>query len=137
MMRGEKGNVARHVMCSSQNKRITITFFRVRMDAQKTPSPIPPMTSDAMTPLQPGDPTDAAANGAGSSGKDALDLVPKLSVSGTPMVMVPQVPQTVLSPKSLSPGGTGVFLPCSANNSRGHNKNRARRRAQKGRKDGF
>nr|XP_017233359.1 PREDICTED: uncharacterized protein LOC108207422 [Daucus carota subsp. sativus] len=137
VMRGEKGNVARHVMCSSQNKRITITFFRVRMDAQKTPSPIPPMTSDAMTPLQPGDPTDAAANGAGSSGKDALDLVPKLSVSGTPMVMVPQVPQTVLSPKSLSPGGTGVFLPCSANNSRGHNKNRARRRAQKGRKDGF
>lgn len=132
VMRGNSADVARHVMCSSSNKRISITFFRVRMDAQENiRSPMPPMTG-AMTLWQPGVPNANAAAIGAIDGYEAVDLVPKWGVLRTPDVALPPVRPMVLSPKRMSQGGTGVFLPWNVNNSKKHMKHLPPR-AQKGR----
>lgn len=120
MMRGNSADMARHVMCSSLNKRISITFFRVRMNAHENiPSPMPAMTGTGdVTLWQPSVPSAyAAANGA-LDGYEAMDSVPKWGVLRTPNVMLPPIRPMVLSPKRMSQGGTGFFLPWNISNSR-------------------
>lgn len=132
VMRGNSADLARHVMSSSSNKRTSITFFRVRMDARENiPSPTPPMTG-AMTLWQPGVPNAYAPANVAFTGYEAMDLVPKWGVLRTPNVMLPPIRPVVLSPERMSQGGTGFFLPWNVNNSRKHTRHLPPR-AQKGR----
>lgn len=108
-MRGNSADMARHVMCPSSNKRVSITFFKVRMDTTETNSSadMPPLTR-AMTLWQPGPYT--VPNGA-HNGYEGMDPLPKWGVLRSPLVMLAPMHPMVLSPKSIPRGGTGVFLP--------------------------
>ncbi|CAL5427839.1 unnamed protein product [Camellia sinensis] len=107
VMRGNSSDMARHVMCPSPNKRVSITFFKVRseMNQNNSPTTMPPLTR-AMTLWQPGVPSSyPVPNG-------APNVIPKWGVLRAPVVMltVPMHPM-VMSPRRIPPGGTGVFLP--------------------------
>ncbi|KAK6940872.1 hypothetical protein RJ641_030403 [Dillenia turbinata] len=96
VMRQNSADMARHVMCQSANKRISITFFKVRQDTHHIQSPgVAPLTS-AMTVWQP---------------VPSAYAMPKWGVISSPMVMVAPVRPMVLSPRRLPRGGTGVYLP--------------------------
>lgn len=131
-MRGNSADVARHVMCSSPSKRISITFFRVRTQTHENISTaVSPMTG-AMTLWQPGVPNSYALSNGARNGYEEMDLIPKWGVLRSPMVMLAPVRPMVLSPKRMPRGGTGVFLPWNANGTRKHTKHLPPR-AQKGR----
>ncbi|KAJ8549070.1 hypothetical protein K7X08_032777 [Anisodus acutangulus] len=111
VMRGNSADMARHAMCSSPNKRVTITFFKVRTEMGNKFSEVAPLTR-AMTLSQPGVPTHyATANGAQSNGYEPMDVIPKWGVLRAPMVMLAPVCPVVLNPRRAPHGGTGVFLP--------------------------
>ncbi|KAL2900569.1 E3 ubiquitin-protein ligase RMA1, partial [Bienertia sinuspersici] len=106
VMRNNSADMARHVMCASQSKRVSITFSRVRPDSvqshRSSPlsscSPLP----QAMTMWQPGMP----------NGDQTVDVVPKWGVIRAPIVMLaPMSPVAMNSKRNLPRGGTGVFLP--------------------------
>ncbi|XP_027352104.1 RNA demethylase ALKBH10B-like isoform X2 [Abrus precatorius] len=84
VMRGNSADMARHVMCPSPNRRVSITFFRVRPDSNQCQSPTPTMTT-AMTLWQPG--------------------------IASPLVMLTPMRPMAVNPRKLPRGGTGVFLP--------------------------
>ena len=92
VMRGNSADLARHVICSSHNRRISITFFKVRSpDTPPTKEP----NSLSSTPKSPHvwPPTCAAHE----------------MVAASPPVMLLSSP---LPPgRKLSRSGTGVFLP--------------------------
>nr|WJK44236.1 ALKBH5 [Catalpa fargesii] len=107
VMRGNSSDTARHVMCSSPNKRVTISFFRVRSlhtDAESISnlSEITPL-SKAMTLWQPGAPT-PYTNG-------PMGIIPKWGLLQSPMVMLAPVHPVAGSSRRFPRGGTGVFLP--------------------------
>ncbi|THG15481.1 RNA demethylase ALKBH10B-like [Camellia sinensis] len=107
VMRGNSSDMARHVMCPSPNKRVSITFFKVRseMNQNNSPTTMPPLTR-AMTLWHPGVPSSyPVPNG-------APNVIPKWGVLRAPVVMLtaPMHPM-VMSPRRIPPGGTGVFLP--------------------------
>ncbi|KAI9080317.1 hypothetical protein K1719_037711 [Acacia pycnantha] len=134
VMRGNSADMARHVMCPSPNRRVSITFFRVRPDSNQSQTPIPSMAT-AMTVWQPGIASSpyALANGA-VSGSEAMDMMmPKWGIIRAPMVMLTPMRPMVLSSRKLprGGGGTGVFLPWNVP-SRKHAKHLPPR-AQKGR----
>lgn len=114
VMRGNSADTARHVMCPSPNRRISITFFRVRPDSNQSQSPPTTPTSPlngAMTVWQPGIASPCpVANGA-SSGYEAMDAMPKWGVLHAPLVMLAPVRPMLMSPRRMPHGGTGVFLP--------------------------
>ncbi|KAK8485767.1 hypothetical protein V6N11_037038 [Hibiscus sabdariffa] len=131
VMRGNSSDTARHVMCPSQNKRVSITFFRVRPDTNQGQSPPTTPQSGAMTLWQPSVPgTYPMSNGA-LNGYETLDTMPKWGVLHAPVVMLAPVRPVVVSPKKLPSGGTGVFLPWTVG-SKKHTK-QLPPRAQKGR----
>ncbi|KAI3668194.1 hypothetical protein L6452_43271 [Arctium lappa] len=107
VMRGNSADMARHVMCQSPTKRISITFFKVRIDnnCDKTPmSPKDPMTG-ALTVWQPG----VVPNG---TTLDGYDIIPKWGAIRAPqLLMLAPIRPMVMSPRRLPRGGTGVFLP--------------------------
>ncbi|XP_057742340.1 RNA demethylase ALKBH10B-like [Arachis stenosperma] len=112
VMRGNSADMARHVMCPSPNRRVSITFFRVRPDSNQSQSPTTPtMTAGAMTLWQP---SIASPYGAAITGYDGMEMMmPKWGMIRAPMVMLAAapVPPMVLNPRKLAGGGTGVFLP--------------------------
>lgn len=113
VMRGNSADMARHVMCQSSNKRVSITFFKVRTETNdnNNSSAIPPLTR-AMTLWQPGVPTPyTPANGTINGYEPTMDVVPKWGVLRAPLLMLAPVRPMVLSPKRIPHGGTGVFLP--------------------------
>lgn len=114
VMRGNSSDMARHVMCQSPNKRVSITFFRVRSNTnQNDSSTIPPLTR-AMTLWQPSVPNSfTIPNGAMNGYEATMDMMPKWGVLRTPVVMLAApVHPMVLSPRRSPNGsGTGVFLP--------------------------
>ncbi|KAK8481166.1 hypothetical protein V6N13_079508 [Hibiscus sabdariffa] len=131
VMRGNSSDTARHVMCPSPNKRVSITFFRVRPDTNQGQSPPTTPQSGAMTLWQPSVPgTYPMSNGA-LNGYETLDTMPKWGVLHAPVVMLAPVHPVVVSPKKLPSGGTGVFLPWTVG-SKKHTK-QLPPRAQKGR----
>jgi alkylated DNA repair protein alkB family protein 5 len=131
-MRGNSADMARHVMCPSPNKRVSITFFRVRPESNQYQSPTsPPMAAGAMTLWQPGVTSPYAAPNGALNGYEAMDTMPRWGVLRTPVVMLAPVRPMVLSPQSLPQGGTGVFLPWTMG-SKKHAKHLPPR-AQKGR----
>ncbi|CAA0828137.1 oxidoreductase- 2OG-Fe(II) oxygenase family protein [Striga hermonthica] len=124
VMRGNSSEIARHVMCSSLNKRTSITFFRVRADSsEKNHSPL----SKAMTLWQPGVP----APYTGPNNYEPMSMVPKWGLLRSPIVMLGPVRPLVVSPGRGPQGGTGVFLPWAVG-SRKHTK-QLPPRAQRGR----
>ncbi|RDX57769.1 hypothetical protein CR513_62966, partial [Mucuna pruriens] len=129
VMRGNSGDMARHVMCPSPNRRVSITLFRVRPDSNQCQSPIPTMTS-AMTLCQPGMASSFTLPNGPLSGYEAMDMMPKWGILSAPMVMLPMRPMAV-NTRKLPRSGTGVFLPW-----KGASRKHARHlppRAQKGR----
>ncbi|KAB2069142.1 hypothetical protein ES319_A08G077500v1 [Gossypium barbadense] len=130
VMRGNSSDMARHVMCPSPNKRVSITFFRVRPDINHQSPPTTPQ-SGAMTLWQPGVPGPYAMSNGVLSGYEALDTMPKWGVLRAPVVMLAPVRPVVVSPRKLPRGGTGVFLPWTMG-SKKHTKHLPPR-AQKGR----
>ncbi|KAJ7977456.1 2OG-Fe(II) oxygenase family oxidoreductase [Quillaja saponaria] len=110
VMRGNSADMARHVMCQSSNRRVSITFFLVRPDSKQSQSPTPHVTS-AMTLWQPGIPSPYLMPNGTLSGSEAMDMMPKWGVLCAPMVMLNPMRPMVLSPCKLPRGGTGVFLP--------------------------
>ncbi|VVB03684.1 unnamed protein product [Arabis nemorensis] len=53
VMRGNSADMARHVMCPSPNKRVAITFFKLKQDSGKVQ---PPPTTNPVTLWRPGTP---------------------------------------------------------------------------------
>ncbi|XP_039035773.1 RNA demethylase ALKBH10B-like [Hibiscus syriacus] len=128
VMRGNSSDTARHVMCPSPNKRVSITLFRVRLDTNQGQSP-PTTQSGAMT-WQPAAPGPYVVSNGNLNGYKAFDTMPKWGVLHAPVVMLAPVRPVVMSPRKLPRGGTGVFLPWTMG-SKKHTK--LPPRAQKGR----
>lgn len=105
VLRNNSADMARHVMCASPSKRVSITFSRVRPDSvhNQHSTPLTPLPQ-AMTLWQPGMPQ-TLSNG------DAMDPIPKWGVIQAPVVMLAPVRPVVMNPRKLPRGGTGVFLP--------------------------
>ncbi|KAE9611503.1 hypothetical protein Lal_00011868 [Lupinus albus] len=99
VMRGNSGDMARHVMCPSPNTRVSITFFRVRPDSNHSQ----PTTSTIASPY-------AMPNGA-VSGYEGIDMMPKWGMFRGPMLMLTPVRPMTMNPRKVYGGGTGVFLP--------------------------
>ncbi|XP_065861197.1 RNA demethylase ALKBH10B-like isoform X2 [Euphorbia lathyris] len=113
VMRGNSADMARHVMCPSPNKRVSITFFRVRPEANQIQSPPTSPMAGAMTLWQPSITNPYAMPNGGLGGYEAMDAMPKWGVLRAPVVMLAPMRPMVLSPKRMpqAQGGTGVFLP--------------------------
>ncbi|XP_059660534.1 RNA demethylase ALKBH10B-like [Cornus florida] len=112
VMRGNSADTARHVMCPSQNKRVSITFFRVRQDPNLNNSTAMTPLNGTMTIWQPGVPGPyTMPNGALNGCYEAMDVIPKWGVLRAPVVMLAPMRPMVLSPQGIPHGGTGVFLP--------------------------
>lgn len=110
VMRGNSADMARHVMCQSPTKRISLTFFKVRTDSyeKNTSATGSSATTSAMTMWQPGGPNGTL------NGYDSMGMVSKWGALGTPqLVMLAPVSPMVLSLRRWPHGGTGVFLPWS------------------------
>ncbi|CAA2935102.1 uncharacterized LOC107863921 [Olea europaea subsp. europaea] len=108
VMRGNSSDTARHVMCSSSNKRVTVTFFRVRVETQNAEAT--PFTG-AMTLWQSGVQTSYAVPNGMVSPYEAMDTIPKWGVLRAPVVTLSPMLPMVLNPQRIPQGGTGVFLP--------------------------
>ncbi|KAK7355782.1 hypothetical protein VNO80_15044 [Phaseolus coccineus] len=130
VMRGNSADMARHVMCPSPNRRVSIAFFRVRPDSNQCQSPTPAMTN-AMTLWQPSIASPYALPNGALSSYEGMDMMPKWGVLRSPMVMLTPMRHVALTPRKLAGGGTGVFLPWNMP-SRKHAKHLPPR-AQKGR----
>ncbi|XP_052171235.1 RNA demethylase ALKBH10B [Diospyros lotus] len=111
VMRGNSSDMARHVMCPSPNKRVSITFFRVRSDTEKNGSTTMLPLTRAMTVWQPGVPSSYAIPNGAQSGCESMDVIPKWGVLRAPVVMLAPMHPVVVSPRRIPQGGTGVFLP--------------------------
>ncbi|XP_071738271.1 RNA demethylase ALKBH10B-like [Rutidosis leptorrhynchoides] len=113
VMRGNSADMARHAMCQSPTKRISVTFFKVRMDSNLKNS----SATGAITVWQPSVPTPYPSNRIPNGTVkryDSLNAVSKWGVFGAPqLLMLPPVRPMVLTPRRLPCGGTGVFLPWS------------------------
>ncbi|KAL1226316.1 RNA demethylase ALKBH10B [Cardamine amara subsp. amara] len=84
VMRGNSADMARHVMCPSPNKRVAITFFKLKPDSSKVQ---PPPTTNPVTLWPPGTPAP-----------------PVFGMVRAPLVMLAPAPKRL-------DAGTGVFLP--------------------------
>ncbi|KMS97024.1 hypothetical protein BVRB_7g179400 [Beta vulgaris subsp. vulgaris] len=107
VMRNNSADMARHVMCASPSRRVSITFSRIRPDSVHNhhTAPLSPLPQ-AMTMWQPGMPNpQAMSNG------DAMDVIPKWGVIRAPLVMLAPVRPVVMNARRMPRGGTGVFLP--------------------------
>ncbi|PQQ16811.1 uncharacterized protein Pyn_08806 [Prunus yedoensis var. nudiflora] len=111
VMRGNSADMARHVMCPSPNRRVSITFFRVRVDSNQFQSPPTPTQNGAMALWQPGVASPYAVQDGALNGYEGMDVMPKWGVLRAPVVMLAPVRPMVLSPRKVPPSGTGVFLP--------------------------
>ena len=100
--------MARHVMCPSPNRRVSITFFRVKPDSNQCH---PPPMATAMTLWQPSIASPYSLPNGALSSYDAMDMMPKWGVLRAPMVMLTPVAPVVSNSSKHPHGGTGVFLP--------------------------
>ncbi|KAJ4842917.1 hypothetical protein Tsubulata_023842 [Turnera subulata] len=111
VMRGNSADMAGHAMCPSSNKRISITFFRVRPESTQVQSPPTSPMAGAMTLWQPAIPSPYPIPNGAPNGYETIEAIPNWGVVRTPVVMLAPVRPLVLSPKRMPRGGTGVFLP--------------------------
>ncbi|KAL8548450.1 hypothetical protein ACS0TY_007669 [Phlomoides rotata] len=127
VMRGTSSDTARHVMCSSQNKRVSVTFFKVRTEVDNNPSEMT-TSSRATTLWQPGVPTPRTM----PNFYGPMNMMPKWGLLRAPLVMLAPVRPLVVNPRRVLRGGTGVFLPWNGSSRRHHAKHLPPR-AQRGR----
>ncbi|KAF8115435.1 hypothetical protein N665_0027s0050 [Sinapis alba] len=121
VMRGNSADMARHVMCPSETKRVSITFFRLRPEINHNSL----HNDSVMTMWQhqpchyPMTPTPYL-----NCYDHSTEMMPKLGVLRPPMVMMappPVQPMVLSSPSVMGNGvGTGVFLPWASVSSRKH-----------------
>ncbi|KAL1816646.1 hypothetical protein ACET3Z_019220 [Daucus carota] len=108
VMRGNSADMARHVMCPSQSKRISVTFFKVQTDGiVKNSSPL----NRALTLWQPGISNGYSVPRGTYYSYEAMDVISKCNVLRNPIFMCAPMRPMVLGPKRITRGGTGVFLP--------------------------
>ncbi|XP_076915074.1 RNA demethylase ALKBH10B-like isoform X2 [Bidens hawaiensis] len=98
VMRGNSADMARHAMCQSPTKRISVTFFKVREDKNQPPKD---HMAGAMTLWQPGLPTPLLTG-------ESIHAVPKWAPQ---LLMLAPLSPMAMIPRRLPRGGTGVFLP--------------------------
>ncbi|XP_019164488.1 PREDICTED: uncharacterized protein LOC109160655 isoform X2 [Ipomoea nil] len=105
VMRGNSADTARHAMCSSPNKRVSVTFFKVRAAQieNSLSAAVPPFTR-AMTLWKPGVPS-------APNGNTGYETMPSWGVLRAPLVMLAPVRPIVLRPRKAPRAGTGVFFP--------------------------
>lgn len=113
VMRGNSADMARHVMCPSPSKRVSITFFRVRPESIQHQAPPTTPQADAMTLWQPAVPSPYPMPNGALNGYESMNGMSKWGILRAPVVMLTPVRPVMLNPKSLDRGGagTGVFLP--------------------------
>ncbi|WOL03204.1 hypothetical protein Cni_G11924 [Canna indica] len=122
VMRGNSADTARHVICATPNRRMIVTFVKVRTTDQHAESPTGLQGSTAMAVWQPASPI-LPQN---MPGPGVMAYGPHLMVPapwglnpnpGTPVMMMPPPrPVPVMGPNKKGPrnwtrNGTGVFLP--------------------------
>ncbi|KAD3068639.1 hypothetical protein R6Q59_017340 [Mikania micrantha] len=100
VMRGNSADMARHVTCQSPTKRISITFFKVRIDNA--------CENNVMTVWQPNVPT---PNGTVKVSDTTGSVTTWGALRAPQLLMLAPVQPMVMSPRRLPRGGTGVFLP--------------------------
>ncbi|KAH0924468.1 hypothetical protein HID58_016724 [Brassica napus] len=88
VMRGNSANMARHVMCPSLNKRVAITFFKLKPDSSSKAQA--PLTMNHVTLWRQGNPAPPVLN--------------PFNMVRAPLVMLAPAPKRL-------DAGTGVFLP--------------------------
>ncbi|KAG6483648.1 hypothetical protein ZIOFF_060300 [Zingiber officinale] len=116
VMRGNSADMARHVVCASPNKRISITFVKVRTATQHSESPIAIQSNKAMTLWQPGHSTSLQKM---TTGGGIIAYRPNVMIPATwglalrtPIVMLAPPGAVVVNPdEKIARNGTGVFLP--------------------------
>ncbi|KAF5732739.1 hypothetical protein HS088_TW17G00269 [Tripterygium wilfordii] len=111
VMRGNSADMARHVICPSSNRRVSLTFFRIRPDSNHDRSPPTTPMAGAMTLWQPGLTSPYAMPNGVSIGYEAMDAMGKWGIVRAPVVMLAPARPMMCSPKRMPNGGTGVFLP--------------------------
>ncbi|OVA20100.1 Oxoglutarate/iron-dependent dioxygenase [Macleaya cordata] len=111
VMRGNSADMAKHVICPSPKKRVSITFFKVRPEMNHIQSStIPPLTT-AMTIWQPGMPQPYRVPNGSLTGYGPMEIVPKWGVLHAPLVMLAPARPILMNPRKIPNNGTGVFLP--------------------------
>ncbi|CAL1362089.1 unnamed protein product [Linum trigynum] len=132
VMRGNSADTARHVMCPSGNKRVSITLFRVRPDPNLLihSPPTSPMSGGALTVWQPApmpNPYAMSPNGyesvetmAGKWGVIRTTPVVMLAAAAAPMPrpLMVAAKRMMPPPQPQGQGGTGVFLPWNVGSTR-------------------
>lgn len=113
-MRGNSADMARHAVCASPNKRMTVTFMRVKTGAHRLYSPTASRANQAMILWRPD----------GSIPQPTMPMPgviaygpPAMIPFQTPAVMMAQPGEVVMTTsRRNSPlhNGTGVFLPWAA-----------------------
>ncbi|KAK1278921.1 hypothetical protein QJS04_geneDACA003314 [Acorus gramineus] len=128
VMRGNSADMARHVICPSSNRRVAVTFVRVRpSSAIAISQPEAPLASGAMTVWQPPPPGRMMMipykmpnmNSLSYFGAQPMDVVPGWGPTSTMFMLPPTMTRPIImggSTKKVSErGGTGVFLPWAVN----------------------
>lgn len=111
VMKGNSAEVGRHVMCSSPNKRVSITFLRNRTQTERSSESIPSPTTTAMNLWHPGTPTPQSTPISAVNGYQPMGVIQKWGGTlRSPMVMLAPLRPVVMSTRGV-PRGTGVFLP--------------------------
>lgn len=116
-MRGHNADIARHVVCASPNRRIIITFVKVRTATHHADSPTSLQANTALTLWQPGNPTSMQeappTSGAIAYGPQAMVPTAWGLALRAPVVMLapPRAVAMSATNKKVPCNGTGVFLP--------------------------
>lgn len=113
VMRGNSADMARHVICPSENRRVSITFVRVRPVNSLVDSCEVPAQTTAMALWQPGTPQPQKLPSQGAIAYGPQGMVPSWGLAlRAPLVMFsPSRPMVMAPGKRAGRGGTGVFLP--------------------------
>ncbi|RWW84163.1 hypothetical protein BHE74_00007240 [Ensete ventricosum] len=110
IMRGNSAEMARHVVCASPNKRMIITFVKVRSANHLADSPAMLQPAKAMTLWQPA----PKVSNAGAIAYGPHGMIPAawgLALRSPVVMLAPPRAIAMSSSKKAPRNGTGVFLP--------------------------
>ncbi|CAL9185974.1 unnamed protein product [Musa hybrid cultivar] len=110
VMRGNSAEMARHVVCASPNKRMIITFVKVRSANHLADSPAALQPTKAMTLWQPA----PKVSNAGVIAYGPHGMIPAawgLTLRSPVVMLAPPRAMAMSSSKKAPRNGTGVFLP--------------------------
>ncbi|XP_020688106.1 RNA demethylase ALKBH10B [Dendrobium catenatum] len=114
VMRGNSADMARHVICPSPNKRVSVTFLKVRSATNQIELPSPAsQQSKAITLWQPPQPVEVPETGPIAYGPQAMVPPWGLSLRAPVFMLAPTAtrPMVMNQGRRGGRGGTGVFLP--------------------------